>query len=164
MELSLKSWVKESLEKIWLCYIWERTILFNVGETGTALIPGTEYEFNLTYILSDGKNLVSSMCYARTLTSTGNIYSQETKAGVVLPWAGAKSLMNELVILITITLIRGQHNGTLLNQFPYLSLNSPFHKKRFSFLFYIWGRLTQIVQHMCSKSIALVCSMSPLSS
>jgi hypothetical protein len=29
---------------------------FNVGETGTALIPGTEYEFSLTYMLNNGKS------------------------------------------------------------------------------------------------------------
>ena len=52
---------------------------FNVGETGTALIPGTEYEFSLTYMLNNGKNLVSSLRNCKTLTATDHVYTKSTK-------------------------------------------------------------------------------------
>ena len=112
---------------------------FNVGNTGAQLTPGTEYEFTLTYICPDGRKLESSVAQTRTLNVSDHVYANKRESGEELPLGWTEEKDERTGDVYYYHMDSGATQWDPPEQLSIPPLITPFAKKRFAFLFYLWG-------------------------
>jgi hypothetical protein len=126
---------------------------FNVGETGASLIPGTEYEFKLYYICPDGRKLASPVTEVRTLDETDHVYANRRGSGEELPLGWSEEVDERTGDTYYYHADSGATQWDPPETLTLPPLAMAFAKKRFAFLFYLWGapHTNRVVQNLNIK-------------